>query len=277
MLGMETCAQQCANAFPDGVTAFGEWTSCVQNTCAPACRGGNSWECLHTLVYWPWPTSLGDIEISFGLVDFGAEQPFVGTTVKSCNEGDYGCTDPIDTQVTDALGRVTLIAKAGNIGFTGFLEVDGGNLGGTGSPIYPALWYVNPPYVTGGWKGNLQFLASDSLPQLAGYMGVTLDPSLGHLAVDVLDCDYKPAPGVSLTIESGGGNAYTGFYYRGQLPDTAATQTDSLTAIGGFVNLSPGQLVLTATRVEDATPIGTITVQIRSGTMTASTFPPILH
>jgi hypothetical protein len=217
------------------------------------------------------------------VVDLNSEQPFVGTTVRSCRAGDYTCGSPVETKTTDDQGMVKLMVKAADIGFAGFLELGtgdcdggpcGGTLGGNGSAIYPSLWYIVPPYVVGGWKGNLQFLAADVFPGLADYMHVTLDDTKGHLAVDVLDCNFKPAPGVQLSIQGAGGSS-TQFYFQGLSPDTTAIETDAQTAIAGFVNLEPGPVNLKATLKADGRELGTMQLHIRAGTMTATTFPPL--
>jgi hypothetical protein len=287
MSGLAECTYACAQAHPDGGTVFDHWDHCVRTTCAGACRGGDSWECLDSRTYWPTPAGSQEIEFSVGLVDLGTEQPYVGTIVKACSAGDIGCGSPLrssktDDQgraLTDDRGRVTVRVLPGTIGFNGYLELSGGTLGGAdaGAAIYPALWYIVPPYVSGGWKGNLQFLSAEGLPYMASYMHIDLDPTKGHIAVDTLDCDYKPAPGVSLVIEGDPGNAAHSFYFQGTLPDVNAAQTDGLTAIGGFVNVTPGLITLKATRVDGARPIGSMKLQIRPGTITAATFPPILQ
>jgi hypothetical protein len=285
MSGMQQCTDDCANTYPDGGAPFGDWNTCVKYTCAEKCRGGDSWECLDKRVYWPVPAAPNaDIEFSFGVVDLYTEQPFVGTTVRSCKAGDYTCASPVETTTTDDRGTVKLKVRAGDMGFAGFLELgtgdcDGGPCGGTlsgnGSAIYPSLWYIVPPYVVGGWKGNLQFLPADMFPGIAAYMQVDLDPTKGHLAVDVLDCNFKPAPGVQLSIPNDGGGGATAFYFQGAMPDKFGRETDAQTAIAGFVNLEPGPINLKATLKADGRELGTMQVQIRAGTMTATTFPPL--
>jgi hypothetical protein len=101
-----------------------------------------------------------------------------------------------------------------------------------------------------------------------------LDDTKGHLAVDVLDCNFKPAPGVQLSIQGAGGSS-TQFYFQGLSPDTTAIETDAQTAIAGFVNLEPGPVNLKATLKADGRELGTMQLHIRAGTMTATTFPPL--
>jgi hypothetical protein len=272
----------CDQQFPTGTNDYGPWNNCVQNTCATACAPGKGWQCLDSTILWPKPAGLGDFTFSVTVVDLLSENPFAGARVKACRQLDLQCDVPIDDQTTDSTGLVSLKVPAGLVGFNGYLEITGGDNGTGGDagarPIFPALYYPNPPIVSPGWRGRLQFVSAADLPTLATFVAVAIDPDRGHFATNAVDCNFSGAGGVSFSADTANPNdpKIKPFYFIMGVPNTNATETDSSTPIAGFVNLPPGSTLISATSAAaGGKKMGTVTYNIRAGWFTTSSFPPV--
>jgi hypothetical protein len=272
-----TCSTSCEQAYPEGVDAWSSLNRCMDGPCATACRGGSSWDCVGGVV-WPKPDRSHDLAVSFGLSDILAGDPFVGVNVKLCGRSDTSCNSPKATTTSDAVGKVNLTMAAGLIGFDGYIDMTGGSLGDAGDPIYPSLWYFVPPYVTGGWKGYLQFISTETMKALATLVkvngqSVVLDDKRGHIAIDAMDCGFNAAPGVSISADTADGASVTFYFVNGVLPSASATATDAQTGIAGIVNLPAPALTTITGKIGDRT-IGSVQVQIRPGVLTSVALPP---
>jgi hypothetical protein len=272
--GSTACPTDCQTRFSGSATKYSAWTQCTQNTCANACKLGTSWACLDHPVPWPKPSKFDDISFRFTAVDLRTEKPFSKVQVRACARLDVECTDPLDTQIADDTGTVTLRVHPGVVGFDGYLEFTKGALGGDGGEIYPALWFPVPPYIQGGDKGKSQFVSKSDFVALELITGITDDPTRGHLALNARDCSFTPAGGVAFSADKADSASRT-FYFINGNPDTSAKATDSQTAIGGIVNLKAGLVLVTGKLVEQQMrTIGEITFIVRPGTMTAAFFQP---
>jgi hypothetical protein len=219
------------------------------------------------------------------VVDLLSENPYAGATVKACKQLDLQCTDPLDMSVTDKDGLVSLTVPAASVGFNGYLEITGGDNHTNQmapSPIFPALYYPVPPIVSPGWRGRLQFISAADLPILAVFTTVEIDPTRGHFAANAVDCNFSNAGGVTFTADAVVTHPedmkIKGFYFINGVPNINATETDPLTAIGGFVNLPANSTLISATSgAAGGKKMGTITYNIRAGWFTTSSFPPADH
>jgi hypothetical protein len=286
LAGSTNCPPACDQQFAAGTADYAPWLNCVQNTCATACAPGKGWQCLDNPTPWPKPTGLGNITFSANIVDLLSENPYSGALVKACKKLDLDCADPLDMNMTDATGLVSLTVPAGSVGFDGYLEITGGDNGTNAdagaSPIFPALYYPVPPIVSPGWRGRLQFISASDLSLLAVFVTVDIDPARGHFAANASDCNFSNAGGVSFTADAVTANPndmkIKGFYFINGVPNIHATETDALTSIGGFVNLPPGSTLISATSsAAGGKKMGTITYNIRAGWFTTSSFPPVAN
>jgi hypothetical protein len=271
--GSTTCPNDCQTRFSGAAPKYAAWTQCTQSTCANACKVGTSWSCIEQPTPWPKPSKFDDISFSITAVDLLTEKPFSKVEVRACARLDVQCLQPLDTQIADDNGTVTLKVHVGTVGFDGYLEFTKGSLGGTGSAIYPALWFPVPPYIQGGNKGKSQFVSADDFPALELITGVTDDPTRGHIALNARDCNFTPAGGVAFSSDKADADSRT-FYFINGNPDTSAKATDSQAAIGGIVNLKPGLVLVTGTLVAQQKKIGDLTFIVRPATMTTAFFLP---
>jgi hypothetical protein len=284
LAGSTSCPPDCEAQHPDGVMDYAAWNDCTQNACAQSCATGNSWSCLDTAIVWPKPRSLGKIKFSVTIVDLLLEVPYARVMAKACARTDPLCNNPFDTQQADDGGLVELTVPAGTIGFDGYIELNGGDSSGGGgadagpdggapSPIFPSMWYPSPPVISGGWRGRVQFPSAVEIPLLAGFVGTTIDPTRGHFAANSSDCNFSAAPRVTFASDLAD-KSTTPFYFVNGNPDMTARETDSVSAIGGFVNLPPGFARITANSNAENKSLGAQQFTIRAGTFTTSSFAP---
>jgi hypothetical protein len=276
--GAASCPSQCQAQFPLGTADYGNLFAC-QNQCASPCAPGQSWSCLDGPIAWPKPASVGNISFSVTFVNFFSEQPFAGATVKACSKLDFTCATPLDTGTTDTTGLVALTVPSGLSGFDGYLDVTGGKAGGTGAPVFPAIWYPVPFVVADGWRGRTLLLGSDEFTSIAAATNTTPDPTRGHIAVNAVDCAFGPAADVTFSVEGADQNT-VGFYLVGGVPATSATATDQ-SGIAAFENVPtnvPARLTLVGATAGAASgkTMGTMSFIVRPGTLTTpSSFPPL--
>jgi hypothetical protein len=274
--GSNTCPRECERTFSGGVDDLAPWIGCVQNTCPESCTPGMNWSCLDAKPSWLKPKSAIGFTISVTIVDVLSEKPFVGTTAKACQKLDRDCASPIDVQVSDQNGLVSLTVSGGAAGFDGYIDFTGGD-NGEKSPIFPAIWYPSPYIISGGWRGRIQFVSEASLQILAAFTSATIDPTRGHFAANAQDCNFASAPGVSFEADKARDDNTTPFYFINGIPKTDATETDPVSGIGGFINLKAGALtqIKAYARVgENMKLVGGPTYIIRAGTFTTTSIPP---
>ena len=235
--GTSSCPTECEDLFPGGMDNHRDWRDCAENVCSDECTSGHNWSCLDARPAWFKPKSAGLMTFSVTIVDILTEKPFAGATVKACGKLDKDCAMPIDTQMTNADGRVSLTVSAGSVGFDGYVDMTGGNNGegGHNGEIFPAIWYPSPNIVSAGWRGRVQFVSYGSLGLLAAFTGATIDPTRGHFAAAAQDCNFAAAGGVTFDADTKD-DGTTVFYFIKGLPKTDAMQTDSQSGIGGYIN-----------------------------------------
>jgi hypothetical protein len=219
------------------------------------------------------------LTFSVTFVDFSSEQPFVGSMVMACDKLDFTCASPLAQSMTDDTGLVSLTVPSGIDGFDGYLDVTGGQVAGTGGPVFPSIWYPVPYVVADGWRGRTLLLSMDDFEGILAATGTTPDPTRGHLALNAVDCLFGPAPGVSFTVDSADSQT-VGYYLVNGVPVTTATATDA-SGIGAFGNLpvtGGARLVVAKAFAGNAggQSLGALSFIIRPGTVsTSSSFPPL--
>lgn len=236
----------------------------VENIAASS--GGVNWGCLGNACL-PTPgaaTSFNQLLTVKNLIGGAAVQ---GVTVKVCARTDASCAHPLSTLTSAADGTATAsLPVTAGVGFDGYLDMSGGG-------ILPALFYPYPPWVadSGGSK-RLNVSTPGQFSLFAGLAGATLDDTRGHVGMVAYDCGLQKAPGVALTASTADASS-TREYTRNNLPNSSVTETGP-DGGGGFINLPVGPVTITGVRSDNQAHVGTITVQIRAGTLTTASFSP---
>lgn len=156
-----------ADATEAGCVVTGDW-SCVGKESLP-------------------PVSATTIDQPLVLYDGSGSGVDVGLPIKACAITDTSCATPVvPTQTTDANGKVLFPSlPTGARGFDGYLEVDSpGDL--------PNLNFVNPPLFATFSAYNRVFYSNATVNDIVAAAGVTQDPSLGILGIEVHDCSQYP-------------------------------------------------------------------------------------
>ncbi|HEX4339682.1 MAG TPA: hypothetical protein VH062_27430 [Polyangiaceae bacterium] len=264
--GSIRCSSDCAMTYMTGSDDSATRSACISTKCGTECSSDNAWTCLDKPQPSLKPPSLDPITFDMSVVEFLAETPYVGLTVKACSLSDLDCTSPLATTTTDDNGHLELTVPSGATGFNGFIDL-------SGSTLYPTLYYFLPPLIVGGDRGRLRLPSADTIKLLASSIKVDLDPTRGSLALVPWDCTLSPAPGVSFVIDSAGPGSLT-YYFEDNLPNHGATTTAADPAIGGAVNIVPGVTRVRATVASLSTTISEFNFNIRAGTLTAGSIPP---
>jgi hypothetical protein len=235
--------------------------SCVANECvAPS----GPFACLASPPALPVADG-STLNITMTFVDEVTFTPYGAVSVRPCPKLDVTCAKPLSAAVTsgnDGVASLTL-PKA----FDGYLEINS-------SKTMPALWYFSPLPTTER-NYNVGLLTPASFQTIAQAAGATIDPNAGHSFNIALDCteNYGTyAKGVSFTADQHTGGTRL-FYLINGLPSTSADQTDA-SGIGGFANLPPGIVTVTASVAATGQRSGSVSGLIRAGVITYAPIAP---
>lgn len=231
-----TCAARCAD--PSCVAACGESPGAdiaritAHTTrfraCSAACELGRDWACVDDFA---WGGAVERrLSIRLALLRVPASVPHGGASVRACDLLDHACDDPLAETTANEAGLAELDLDAGMdpLGFTGFFEVDGGDLQPT--VVIPAARlvrdgaYLQPVVTARDMRGTI-LLATGRSPQ----------PGRAVVLVQVRDCRGDPAPRMRLELTTADAD-YGAVYFNDNLPDPGldATQVSGLV---GFVDV----------------------------------------
>jgi hypothetical protein len=226
-----------------------------------------------------------------------------GLTARLCDKRDVGCINPRLSGLTDTNGEFTFQVPTAGGGFDGYLLVDsqvasctdsgafgavaGKTLCDLAAPscdlaapdvrcsvkIYaPAMLFFNPPIVADSDTPlPLQLFPTSGLPAVIGAAGIQVNPAGGNLFIQALDCDGKPAAGVTYQLAQNG-NQVSPLYIENGIVSVAVTHTDA-SGVGGFVGVSPGFVSVTGYN-SDGVAIGQIGVQAAPSVLTYTALLP---
>ena len=243
------------------------------------------WGCLGNVVS-PAPGQ-NDVNVIVPLVDLSTQKPVTAADVfaRICAKIDVSCSNPLtsgDAGVIlspDANGLLHLTLPNG---FDGYVPIDpivpdGGapsDAGDAGPPnvFVPSLVFFNPPIVTDATYTTIVMVRTSELGGIAQIEGTTIDPSLGAVFMETVDCSVHPAAGVSVSLDSTG-TTTQGFYFKGGLPALNAPSTD-VTGYAGFVNVPLGSRTVTGDVAATKQKIGTATVFTRQSTISYTVMAP---
>jgi hypothetical protein len=248
------------------------------------------WRCLQGASEAPAPRA-PSATVRFQACDFisNCTLPVRGLHARVCDKLDVGCLSPRQVDIQDRGGALEFSVPTGARGFDGYVEVstavarcyDTNTFGVAAGdllcqlapecdraapsdacnvPVYaPVLWFFNPPVVADQSDPiALQLYPYASLPLVIDAAGGSLVPGTGGVFMTVIDCDGKPAPGVTLQIAEYQDVASPLYFDSGVISNTA-TQTDE-SGVGGFIQIPPGFVEITAV-TQEGVPVAKVGVQ----------------
>jgi hypothetical protein len=226
-----------------------------------------------------------------------------GLMARVCDKRDVGCNNPRSTGITDMNGELRFQVPTAGGGFDGYLLVtsqvasctDAQAFGAAAGktlcdlaspmcditapdtrcylPVYaPAMLFFNPPIVADiDTPLPLQLFPTSGLPAVIGAAGIQVDPMAGNLFIQALDCDGKPASGVTYQMAQYESQV-SPLYVDNGIVSESVTHTDS-TGVGGFVRVPPGFVSVTGYN-SDSVAVGEIGVQAAPSVLTYSALLP---
>lgn len=240
-------------------------------------------------------------------VSTNCSQPVTGLTAALCNKRDVNCSDPLQSEIADTGGILTVEVPTGGVlgeGFDGYMQIlaptanctDESAFGSAGPvlcgiapgcdvdapddncmmPTFaPAMVFFNPA-IRADVKQPIPvpLVPTTAVFSLIDATGVELDPTTGNVFVTARDCDGHPAKRVRYMMHTGGGS--TVLYLRNGVVSDSATETDA-SGMGGFIGVPAGFAEIRG-YVEgengELIEIGEVGVQVAPFTITYATLTP---
>ena len=235
--------------------------TCTSVGCRTECGSGAHWGCVGAFS-WPAATPGAMVSLKVHATAFSGGAPYPGATIRACGRPDVGCAAPLTSGTTAADGTVTLSLPSG---FVGYLDATGPN-------TLESLVYLAWPLTMSTSTYDLLLGPYELYKSLVMADNGTVDDTPGALFVYTRDCLGAPAPGVALAISPSTVETKHFYFLNGSPIDTLdATAVD---AIGGFANVPPGTVTLTAHLGPKGKKLGLFTVQVRPMTLTYVTLTP---
>jgi hypothetical protein len=222
--------------------------------------GGGDWSGIAGAAPSPADPSAAPAPLThaFSVEDFVTGAPISDVQVRACFRPDVGCDSPATGYLvpgSDGKVRVPLYA-----GFNGYLEV-------TSEGMLPVLLFFaaewSAEFLAELGQIPMQLLPVPALLALGDSARVQLDPSAGVLGINAYDCAGSAASGVRLEADS----RAVAYAFVNDLPVLNQDVT-SEQGLAGFVNVSPGVVVLRAFPDSSPSPLTVETLLVRGGWLT---------
>ncbi len=213
-------------------------------------ESGNDWSCIGSLeakTFEPG-TAVGNLLV----VELQDDSPLMDITVNVCGVTDVDCTNPLDTGVTDARGRVTLDVTTAE---QRYLEL-------IGPGILDAISFNNGPPRSDPFDELVRVISPETFAVVEGLIGVTADPTRGHAGVQANDCQGAIGVGVTFEISTADEDTVTGYFSPVGAPNPALTETGS-DGRAAVANIPVGPATITATVAATGQVIGTRSFFVR--------------
>jgi hypothetical protein len=228
--------------------------------------------------------------------------PVTGVTAKLCDKRDFSCSSPMKKDIHDVDGDLVLEVPTGGslgAGFDGYLQVEGPkvdcSVAGPGAcmltpdcdptTMMPSekcellayitgLLFFNPPVTDDTSKPMVLPLIPTiaSVALITGAGAHTIDPSLGIVFATALDCEGRPAEGLTFGVSTGL-PLYGMVFQEHGVPNSTARATDS-SGIGGLLGVPSGFTTVSAFPVGTTREVASIGAQILPRTVTYVTLIP---
>jgi hypothetical protein len=189
--------------------------------------------------------------------------PPPGLAVQLCALLDVDCQAPVPgLPAPDASGTLVFEADAA---FEGFLQISADDL-------VPSLAFLPAPIVLPPTEKVIRVVRTPEFNAIIASTGQTYDPTRGVAIVLTSDCQDARAAGV--VLESANADAASvPYYFKGQIPDLMATETD-MQGAGGWLNLPAELVTVTARRAGTGEFIGVVGFRSRAGTISYAPIGP---
>jgi len=174
-------------------------------------------------------TPTADFTVQVPFIDALSRAALADVQVTACSDRDTNCASPVGAPVTTGTdGVASFTFPRTFVGYvqskkTGYIDAITYIIGSDGSSASPPVTLVQP----------------EVFDAIADAQGIARVPGKGSIFALALDCQGKPAEGVSLSSDP---LAPIRFYYEGQLPTLARDTTDK-TGQSGLINLDGPRLV----------------------------------
>jgi hypothetical protein len=275
----------------------------IPNTSTLELAPSGPWRCVNAPAE-PSVPMAPRASVRFQACDFisNCTMPVTGLSARLCDKLDVGCNNPRITDLRDRGGLIEVDVPTGQRGFEGYLEVsssrapcfDSAVFGNAAKgllcqlapdcdptaptlacdlPVYSSImWFFNPPLVADLEQPiSLQLYPTAALPLVLDAAGGEFVPGTGSVFMTAIDCDGKPASGVTLEIAEYEDQAYPLYFDSGVLSNTAS-QTDS-SGVGGFIRIPPGFVEITGVNREGL-PLAKVGVQASATFTTLTVLAP---
>jgi len=232
---------------------------------AALASGPGDWSCVSDV-----PALVGDssapvpLTYAFSVADFVTGAVVSDVQVRACFRPDVGCDSPATPYLapqSDGKVRVALYS-----GFNGYLEV-------TSEGMLPVLLFFAAEWsaelLAALEQTPLRLLPVPALLALGDSARVQLDPGGGVLGIYAFDCAGASAPGVRLEVDS----RAVPYAFVNDLPVLNQDVT-SEQGLAGFVNVSPGVVVLGGFPQGSSRPLTVETLLVRGGWLTSVSLLP---
>lgn len=226
---------------------------CLNETCVDSATG-DQWLCPPN----DQTVRPDTVRYNFRVVDYLSRKPPKNVVAKACRNSDVGCVEPVAMFADVAeTGHVQFMLPSG---FFGYFEVKSSSM--------DTLLFVTEPIVKNTLNRDVPALTRDTVDLTATLLGYTYDQDKGLAFIEALDCSETPQGGVHFESREGGDP----FYLVDQVPSKEAKMSvydaNNNTASGGFVNVPPGFVQISARVGTDGLWLGSFNAQIRARTIT---------
>jgi hypothetical protein len=229
---------------------------CMRGTCV-AEDVAQRWVCAPQD---PPPDAASDtIHYSFRVLEFVSRAAPKNLRALACRSNDVSCGSPVASfEDTHNTGLVELDIPRG---FLGFFEVR--------SDALTAYSYVSKPLREDIMDRDLQVSAQSTVDLLASVDGTEFDMSKGILLAEAFDCSGTPAGGIHFSESKATSRP---FYIVNHVPNSDATvsvyDAENNVADGGFINVQPGFVSVTAALGVDGPKLGEFNAHVAAGAIT---------
>jgi hypothetical protein len=200
------------------------------------------------------------VHLSMMVREFVSQKPPVGLEVSACRKTDVTCSNELASFV-DSDGSAVIELDLPR-GFDGFLEV-------RSDDALTGLVYFTRPLEQSQLNRVLGVVAPTTLTLLASVSNTTVDPETGLVVMQAFDCMDVSVGGIHFEA---GENSGTPFYIVDSAPSlesmVSVRDGSSGTAIGGFLNASPGFTIFSARIGVDGPLLGEFNALVRANAIT---------